>query len=75
MEKCAPELLTPAETRVFWEVIQGLTNKEISEYLFISSRTVQTHLSNILGKLELENRGQLIRFAYEKGYERVEYSS
>ena len=73
-EKCAPELLTPAETRVFWEVIQGLTNKEISEYLFISPRTVQTHLSNILGKLELENRGQLIRFAYEKGYERVEYS-
>lgn len=75
MEKCAPELLTPAEAMGFWEVIQGLTNKEISQHLFISPRTVQTHLSNILGKLELENRGQLIRFAYEKGYERVEYSS
>ncbi len=72
-EKSAPELLTPAETRVFWEVIQGLTNKEISEHLSISPRTVQTHLSNILGKLNLENRAQLVRFAYEKGYERVDY--
>ena len=72
-EKSAPELLTPAETRVFWEVIQGLTNKEISEHLYISPRTVQTHLSNILGKLNLENRAQLVRFAYEKGYERVDY--
>ena len=72
-EKSAPELLTPAETRVFWEVIQGFTNKEISEHLYISPRTVQTHLSNILGKLNLENRAQLVRFAYEKGYERVDY--
>lgn len=60
--------LTPAEQRVFWEVIQGYTNKQISDRLFISPRTVQTHLSNILGKLELENRSQLVRFAFEKGY-------
>ena len=45
--------LTPAEARVFWEVIQGLTNKQISQRLFISPRTVQTHLSNILTKLTL----------------------
>jgi DNA-binding NarL/FixJ family response regulator len=61
--------LTPAEERVFWEVIQGLTNKQISDHLLISPRTVQTHLSNILGKLQLENRAQLIRFAYEQGYQ------
>jgi DNA-binding NarL/FixJ family response regulator len=60
--------LTPAEARVFWEVIQGLTNKQISQRLFISPRTVQTHLSNILTKLNLENRSQLVRFAYENGY-------
>lgn len=60
--------LTPAEQRVFWEVIQGYTNKQISDRLFISPRTVQTHLSNILGKLELENRSQLVRFAFEKGF-------
>jgi DNA-binding CsgD family transcriptional regulator len=60
--------LTPAEERVFWEVVQGLTNKQISDRLFISPRTVQTHLSNILGKLALDNRSQLVRFAFENGY-------
>ncbi|HEY9596568.1 MAG TPA: response regulator transcription factor [Cyanophyceae cyanobacterium] len=65
----APLPLTPAEERVFWEVIQGLTNKQISDRLFISPRTVQTHLSSILSKLKLENRAQLIRFAYQQGYQ------
>jgi len=63
-----PLPLTPAEERVFAEVIQGYTNKQIGERLFVSPRTVQTHLSNILSKLELENRSQLIRYAYERGY-------
>lgn len=67
-----PLPLTPAEERVFWETIQGFTNKQISERLFISPRTVQTHLSNILNKLNLDNRTQLVRFAYEQGYEKVE---
>ncbi|MEM8674726.1 MAG: response regulator transcription factor [Cyanobacteria bacterium P01_G01_bin.67] len=66
-----PLPLTPAEERVFWETIQGYTNKQISERLFISPRTVQTHLSNILSKLNLSNRTQLVRFAYEQGYEKV----
>ena len=66
-----PLPLTPAEERVFWETIQGFTNKQISERLFISPRTVQTHLSNILNKLNLSNRTQLVRFAYEQGYEKV----
>ncbi|MEB3225862.1 MAG: response regulator transcription factor [Synechococcus sp.] len=65
-----PLPLTPAEMRVFWEVIQGWTNKQISGHLHISPRTVQTHLSNILNKLNLENRSQLVRFAYENGYEK-----
>jgi DNA-binding NarL/FixJ family response regulator len=60
--------LTPAEEKVFWEVLQGLTNKQVGDRLFLSPRTVQTHLSNILSKFELENRAQLIRFAFEKGY-------
>ena len=66
-----PLPLTPAEEKVFWETIQGFTNKQISERLFISPRTVQTHLSNILNKLNLNNRTQLVRFAYEQGYEKV----
>lgn len=67
-EEPEPLPLTPAEERVFWEVVQGLTNKQISDRLFISPRTVQTHLSNILGKLALDNRSQLVRFAFENGY-------
>jgi DNA-binding NarL/FixJ family response regulator len=63
-----PLPLTPAEERVFWEVIQGKTNKQISECLFLSPRTVQTHVSSILNKLGLENRSRLVRFAYEQGY-------
>jgi DNA-binding NarL/FixJ family response regulator len=64
----APLPLTPAEEKVFWEVIQGHTNKQIGEHLFVSPRTVQTHLSNILNKLELDNRSQLVRYAFEQGY-------
>lgn len=63
-----PLPLTPAEEKVFWEVIQGLTNKQIGDRLFVSPRTVQTHLSNILSKLHLESRSQLIRYAFERGY-------
>lgn len=64
----APLPLTPAEERVFWEVVQGFTNKQIGERLFLSPRTVQTHLSNMLTKLSLENRAQIVRFAFERGY-------
>lgn len=63
-----PLPLTPAEARVFWEVIQGYTNKQIAANLFISPRTVQTHLRHILSKLNVENRSQLVRFAFENGY-------
>jgi DNA-binding NarL/FixJ family response regulator len=63
-----PLPLTPAEARVFWEVIQGHPNKQIAARLVISPRTVQTHLSRILSKLGLENRSQLVRFAFEHGY-------
>ncbi|MFZ9739113.1 MAG: response regulator transcription factor [Prochlorotrichaceae cyanobacterium] len=63
-----PLPLTPAEQRVFWEVVQGYTNRQVGENLFISPRTVQTHISNILNKLQLDNRSQLVRFAFEQGY-------
>ncbi len=69
-----PLPLTPAEERVFWEVVQGYTNKQIGEHLFLSPRTVQTHLSNMLTKLSLENRSQIVRFAYEQGYRMPEES-
>lgn len=60
--------LTPAELKVFWEAVQGYTNKQISEHLFLSPRTVQAHLSNIFSKLQLKNRTQLAHFVAERGY-------
>ncbi|HIK29299.1 MAG: response regulator transcription factor [Oscillatoriaceae bacterium SKW80] len=63
-----PLPLTPAEKKVFWGVVSGYTNKQISERLFISPRTVQAHLSKIFNKLQLKNRSQLVRFALERGY-------
>jgi DNA-binding NarL/FixJ family response regulator len=68
MPAVEPLPLTPAEEKVFWEVIQGHTNKQIGDHLFVSPRTVQTHLSYILSKLQLDNRSQLVRYAFEKGY-------
>ncbi len=67
-KKPDPLPLSPAEEKVFWEVIQGYTNKQIGNRLLLSHRTVQTHLSNILSKLGLDNRSQLVRFAFERGY-------
>lgn len=63
-----PLPLTPGEMKVFLEVLRGGTNREIGERLIISPRTVQTHLSNILSKLDLSSRSQLVRFGYEHGY-------
>jgi DNA-binding NarL/FixJ family response regulator len=63
-----PLPLTPGEMKVFLEVLKGGTNREIGDRLCISPRTVQTHLSNILSKLSLSNRSQLVRYGYEHGY-------
>jgi DNA-binding NarL/FixJ family response regulator len=63
-----PLPLSPAEEKVFWEVVQGFTNKEIADNLYISPRTVQTHLSRIMTKLGFTNRSQIVRFAFEHGY-------
>jgi DNA-binding CsgD family transcriptional regulator len=60
--------LTPSEDRVFQQVVKGFTNKEIGKRLQISPRTVQTHLSSIMTKLNLENRSQIVRYAFEQSY-------
>jgi len=52
------EPLTEREAEVLSLVAQGLTNQEIADLLFVSERTVRTHVSNILGKLHLANRTQ-----------------
>lgn len=59
--------LSEREKEVLQLISQGLGNKEISEKLYISESTVKNHLRNILDKLHLQNRMQLIAFAYQHG--------
>jgi DNA-binding CsgD family transcriptional regulator/tetratricopeptide (TPR) repeat protein len=51
--------LTPSERRVAEMAGQGMTNKDIAEALFVTLRTVEMHLSNAYGKLEIRSRRQL----------------
>ena len=55
--------LTPAEIDVAWLVSDGLANKDIGVRLFISPRTVQTHLTHIYAKLGITSRVQLAQEA------------
>jgi len=57
------ESLTPTERDVVRLVSEGLANKDIATRLFISPRTVQTHLTHVYAKLDLTSRVQLVREA------------
>jgi NarL family two-component system response regulator LiaR len=61
------EGLTGREKEVLLLIAEGKTNKEISEELFISIKTVKTHVSNLLMKLDVEDRTQLAIYAHRKG--------
>ncbi|WP_414720459.1 response regulator [Streptomyces sp.] len=65
-EPAAPRL-TERETEVLRLVAKGLSYKQIAERLVISHRTVQNHVQNTLGKLQLHNRVELVRYAIERG--------
>lgn len=59
--------LTPREREVAALVAEGLSNREIAERLYLSEITVKKHLSQVLAKAGLKNRGQLIRLAHSSG--------
>ncbi|GGB64159.1 response regulator [Fictibacillus barbaricus] len=64
----AEQSLSIREQEVLQLVAKGYSNKEISKELNISENTVKTHMKNILGKLQLDNRVQLASYAYDKGF-------
>ena len=59
--------LTDRELEVLRLIASGLSNRQISEALFISEKTVKTHVSSLLGKLDLNDRTQLAIYAIKNG--------
>lgn len=59
--------LTNRELEILKLIADGFSNKEIGEKLFISHRTVDTHRTNLMKKLEVNNIAGLISFAIKKG--------
>ena len=57
--------LTPREREVFEVLATGVTNRAIAERLFISEKTVSVHVSNLLAKLGVHNRGEATALARE----------
>lgn len=60
-----PDQLTPREIEILRYIVQGYTNRQIADELQISMRTVETHRANLMDKLNLHNRLELIRYATE----------
>jgi DNA-binding NarL/FixJ family response regulator len=58
-------VLTPREIEIVKQVAVGLHNTEVAKSLFISEGTVKMHLHNIYGKLRLDSRLKLSRYAQE----------
>jgi DNA-binding NarL/FixJ family response regulator len=52
-------------------VAQGKSNREIAQTLVLSEYTVASHVSNILSKLEVSSRTQIVSWAIEKGLARL----
>ena len=62
------ETLTQREKEVLKEITKGKSNKEIASSLYITEKTVKTHVSNILSKLNLQDRTQAALYAIRNGF-------
>ncbi|WP_256757410.1 response regulator transcription factor [Cohnella sp. WQ 127256] len=61
------ETLSDREKEVLALIAKGYSNKEISEQLILSVKTVESHKSNLMGKLGLKTRPDLVKYALKKG--------
>lgn len=60
------EQLTEREKEILLLITEGKTNQEIADELFIAVKTVKVHVSNILSKLEVQDRTQAVIYAFQK---------
>lgn len=60
--------LTEREVEILGLIAEGFSSKQIGDQLFISPRTVDTHRTNLMNKLDIHNIAGLIRFALKNGY-------
>jgi DNA-binding NarL/FixJ family response regulator len=67
-EACSSQTLSPREHEIFVLLAQGKKNRDIGSQLSISTRTVDTHRSNILKKLGLHSNAELVRLAISEGF-------
>jgi len=65
MKKVKKYNLTDREITIIKEIAKGLTNKEIGEKLYLSEGTIKNNISNILSKLDLRDRTQIVIFAFK----------
>jgi DNA-binding NarL/FixJ family response regulator len=63
-----PEPLSTREREVLKLIAEGFSNRKIADFLFISVRTVENHRANIMRKLSLQNKADLIKYAIRQGY-------
>jgi two-component system response regulator NreC len=61
------EPITPRETEVLALIARGYTNRQIAEKLHLSVRTVESHRANLMDKLDLHSRVELVRYARQNG--------
>jgi len=60
--------LTEREREILRLVAEGRTNQEIADLLVLSTSTVQTHRANVMAKLGLHSRTELIKYAIRRGF-------
>jgi DNA-binding NarL/FixJ family response regulator len=72
-KKSHPDALTHRERQILKLISEGHTDKQISELLFISYRTVQRHRFNIREKLNIKHTADLVRYAMSHGYTQDAY--
>ena len=66
-EKGAGPSLSPREKEILSLLAEGYSNKEIADLLVLSPSTVHSHRSNLMDKLGLSNRRELIQYARKRG--------